>query len=81
MKAMFAKCNELEELDLSNFNTSKVTNMECMFYNCFNLKILNLLKFDIKSECNKRNIFHLINKNNCKLISQNNNIKHLFYSE
>ena len=35
---MFQGCHELEYLDLSNFNTSNVTNMEYMFNNCYKLK-------------------------------------------
>ena len=38
MGGMFQDCNELEHLDLSNFNTSKVTNMICMFCACLKLK-------------------------------------------
>ena len=35
---MFQLCNELEYLDLSNFNTSNVTDMEGMFNECHKLK-------------------------------------------
>ena len=38
MRGMFADCNELVNLDLSNFNTSKVTDMYYMFYKCYKLK-------------------------------------------
>ena len=38
MKAMFQNCNELEYLDLTNFNTSQVTDMSFMFYECHKLK-------------------------------------------
>ena len=38
MAGMFAECYELEFLDLSNFNTAKVTNMEWMFNKCHKLK-------------------------------------------
>ena len=41
MKAMFQECNELQYLDLSNFNTSNVSEKEGMFKGCKNLKILN----------------------------------------
>ncbi len=36
----------VEELDLSNFNTSQVKSMREMFYGCKNLKKLNLSSFD-----------------------------------
>ena len=38
MGGMFQGCYELEYLDLSNFNTMNVTNMEGMFNNCNKLK-------------------------------------------
>ena len=34
---MFYYCRQLTSLDLSSFNTSKVTDMDCMFNNCSNL--------------------------------------------
>ena len=40
---MFTQCKELEYLDLSNFNTSKVTTMEGIFELCSNLKQIMLL--------------------------------------
>ena len=38
MCAMFQECNELEYLDLSNFNTSNITDMTCMFNLCNKLR-------------------------------------------
>ena len=35
---MFQDCEEIESLDLSNFDTSNVTNMAFLFNNCNNLK-------------------------------------------
>ena len=43
MSYMFYECSSLEELNLSNFNTNKVTNMYGMFLGCSSLKELNLL--------------------------------------
>ena len=43
MSMMFWGCSSLKELNLSNFNTSKVTNMESMFSNCNSLENLNFL--------------------------------------
>ena len=40
MFIMFQTCSELEYLDLSNFDTSNVTNMELMFQNCYKLKLI-----------------------------------------
>ena len=38
MNSMFQQCKELLYLDLSNFNTSKVTDMSWMFAGCHKLK-------------------------------------------
>ena len=45
MDYMFAYCNHLTELDLSNFDTSQVTDMSYMFYNS-SLTELDLSNFD-----------------------------------
>lgn len=39
---MFSKCNSFTSLDISNFNTSEVTNMGHMFEGCINLTSLDL---------------------------------------
>ena len=45
---MFLNCSSLEYLDLSNFNTSNVTNMEDIFNGCYKLKKINgINKFNI----------------------------------
>ena len=38
MKSMFQKCNELEYLDLSNFDSSNVIDISYMFMGCKKLK-------------------------------------------
>ena len=43
---MFHGCSSLESIDLSNFNTSKVTDMGYMFYYCSSLKSIDLSNFD-----------------------------------
>ena len=43
---MFVYCSNLIVLDLSNFDTSKVTSMNFMFYDCSNLISLNLKNFN-----------------------------------
>lgn len=39
---MFSSCKNIIYIDLSHFNTEKVTNMSYMFYYCENLKKINL---------------------------------------
>ena len=45
---MFYECRSLSSLDLSNFNTQNVTNMEYMFDNCASLAKKNLITKDNK---------------------------------
>lgn len=42
MGNMFDGCSSLTDLDLTNFDTSKVTSLSNMFQNCTNLKTLNI---------------------------------------
>ena len=46
---MFSECESLTELDISRFDTSRVTNMCSMFDNCISLKQLDLSNFDTSS--------------------------------
>ena len=67
MCRMFYGCSSLIELNLSNFNTNKVTNMSYMFYRCSSLKELNLSNFNTNNVTDMFGIFdgcsdELINK-------------------
>ena len=55
MNCMFCKCNNLNYLNLSSFNTQNVTDMSRMFFKCNNINNLNLSSFDSKNS----NIYHL----------------------
>ena len=57
MKGMFYKCQSLEKLDLSNFNTSKVQDMKWMFDGCSSLMNLNILNFDTSKVLDMRWMF------------------------
>ena len=46
MDMMFYFCENLNSIDLSSFDTKKVTNMSDMFRNCENLQNLDLSSFD-----------------------------------
>ena len=46
---MFSRCSSLTNLDLSNFNTSKVTDMSSMFSRCSSLTSLDLSSFNTSS--------------------------------
>ena len=51
------KIKNILDLDLSNFDTSKVTNMECMFYYRSSLTTLNLSNFDTSQVTNMIGMF------------------------
>ena len=59
MNHLFFECSSLEYLDLSNFDTSKVSQMRFMFYNCSSLKELNLSNFKIKNVNDMKGIFSM----------------------
>ena len=85
MSAMFQECYELEYLNLSNFNTHNVTDMEAMFNNCHKLKeIKGINNFDLTNVKNKNNIFNGCNNLNKIILSKfnvtitNNNEKYIY---
>ena len=47
MSEMFNCCLSLTNLNLSNFNTQNVTDMNYMFYDCYSLTNLNLSNFKL----------------------------------
>ena len=55
---MFEKCSVLTNLDLSSFDTSKVTHMNGMFFECKALTKLNLSSFDTSKVTNMINMFY-----------------------
>ena len=57
MAGMFAHCNKLTNLDVSNFNTSNTTDMSYMFYNCFRLPILDVSNFNTSNVTSMAEMF------------------------
>ena len=57
MNSMFRNMSSLISLNLSNFDTSKVTNMSYMFFNISSLTLLNLSNFDTSQVMNMDSIF------------------------
>ena len=55
--SMFSGMSSLTSLDLSNFNTSNVTNMSSMFYNMRNLTSLDLSNFDTSKVTSMASMF------------------------
>ena len=46
MSSIFSRCSSLKELNLNNFNSNNVIDMNGMFYKCSSLKELNLNNFN-----------------------------------
>jgi len=58
MKGMFQECNELEYLDLTNFDTSKASDMGFIFNKCHKLKeIKGIDKFNTNQVTNVSTMF------------------------
>lgn len=54
MNFMFGGCKEIIEINLNKFDTSYVTDIQGMFYNCASIKTLDVSKFntsEVKSFC------------------------------
>ena len=63
MKAMFAGCEKIEYLDLSNFDTSNVNNMDNMFSYCYKLKeIKGIEGFNFSKVTNADEVFEECNE-------------------
>ena len=54
---MFQSCRGLQQLDISNFDTSLVTNMSQMFDSCYYLNQLDLSSFNTSSVTNMSHMF------------------------
>ena len=46
---MFCYCGLLTKIDLTHFNTEKVTNMAYMFFNCLNAEIIDVSNLKTKN--------------------------------
>ena len=47
--SMFSSCENIVEIDLANFDSSQITNMNNMFYRCSSLDSLNITHLDTSS--------------------------------
>lgn len=54
---LFAYCNNLVSVDLSNFNTQNVTTLDCAFGSCSELKNINFASFKTPNLINLRSMF------------------------
>ena len=58
MQTLFAKSNNLTNLDLSSFDTSNVTNMRDMFWDCRKLENINLTGFNTSKVTSMWGLFY-----------------------
>jgi len=56
--SMFDGLGNIISVDLSKFDSSKVTNFQCFFYNCKNIKSINLTNFSTSSCLNMAGMFY-----------------------
>jgi len=85
MSMLFYGCSLLTSLDLNNFNTSQVKNMDKMFNDCTELCLLNISNFDTSRVTDMYNMFY-----NCKALrslnlfnfdtTQVKNMSNMFYN-
>ena len=61
MNGMFYECNSLTTLDVSNWNTSNVTDMVYMFSNCYALTTLDVSKWNTSKVTDMSNMFEYCN--------------------
>ena len=85
MNYMFSGCSKLTSLDVTKFNTAKVTNMSYMFRDCSELTSLDVTKFNTAkvtnmgymfSGCSKLTSLDVTNFNTAKVT----NMSYMFYS-
>ena len=76
MEGMFSKCSTIKELNISDFNTNNVTDMNWMFYACSSLKELNISNFDTDNVTYMKGMFSKCsNQFQNKIRAQYKNIK------
>ena len=72
---MFYKCKYITKIDLSSFNTQKVTNMSYMFSDCVNLTNINTSHLNAENVLDLSNLFYnCSNLNNLDLSSFKTNL-------
>ena len=67
---MFWGCSSLINIDLSNFNTNNVTDMDYMFANCSSLTYIDLSNFNTNNATSMRGMFSRCNLLNRGILLQ-----------
>ena len=73
-------CEHLENLDLSNFNTTNLYNIKTMFKNCTNLESLAINNFDTRKCTSFFKTFEFCEKLNILINEQNKNCQNMIES-
>ena len=55
---LFSECSSLISIDLSNFKTQNITNMDSMFYNCSSLENIDLSNFNTQNVTDMNFMFY-----------------------
>ena len=75
MSSMFQDCTMIKKLNLENFNTSNVSDMNSMFKGCKSLSELDLTYFDKRNVRNQKQMFSgCSNELQKKIKNENKNI-------
>ena len=56
--SIFAGCEDIIKIDMTNFHTKNITNISSMFYGCISLKNINLSNFNTEKVTNMNNMFN-----------------------
>ena len=76
------ECPSLKKLNLSNFNTHNVNDMNCMFYGCSSLKELNLSNFNTNNVINMSYMFFgCLDELKMKIRSQYKNFQEMAFDD
>ena len=59
---MFKNCSSLLNININNFNTENLKEINYMFYGCSSLKSLDLSSFNIENQIKMEYIFYHCNK-------------------
>ena len=82
MYRMFNACSELKEINIEDFNTSKVIDMRFMFNGCKSLIDINIHNFVINNKCCIRWMFSNTSKElKNKIKEQNLKISNLGFED
>ena len=78
LKRMFKECQNLKDINVSNFKTTNCENIAKMFYHCFSLESIDMLNWDMKNINNIDFLFYECEKLKSIKMNFNNNNNSIF---